>query len=120
MKQRKHPLYIKIPDDKGNLVRVLKLHKFNDTNRAYFIEPQFMLIDDKITRKDNIFEAIDIVGEKGCGFIPSNLKEFRDYCRTEYHKFKNDEIFINPTAIYYGMEEPPYNDKVVTSTKYHL
>lgn len=118
---RTHPQYIKIPDDKGNLTRVLKLHRFRDTAKVFYIEPAFWVVDGEIVRKDGIFEGVDIYGAKGCGFLPSSLKEFREYCRTQYRKFKDEEVIVlrNP---FLGFEpkEPPYDDKAVTSTKYFV
>lgn len=118
---RTHPQYIKIPDDKGNLTRVLKLHRFRDTAKVFYIEPAFWVVNGEIMRKDGIFEGVDIYGAKGCGFLPSSLKEFREYCRTQYHKFKDEEVIINRYAVdFLGAVEPPYNDKKVTSTKYFI
>ena len=113
-----HPQYIKIPDDKGNLTRVLKLHRFRDTAKVFYIEPAFWVVNGEIVRKDGIFEGVDIYGAKGCGFLPSSLKEFREYCRTQYHKFKDEEVIINRYAVdFLGAVEPPYNDKKITSVK---
>ena len=115
------PKYIKIPDNNGNLTRVLKLHRFRDTAKGFYIEPAVWLFNGEIVRKDAILEGIDIYGEKGCGFLPSSLKEFREYCRTQYHKFKDEEVIINRYAVdFLGAVEPHYNDKKVTSTKYFI
>ena len=118
---RTHPQYIKIPDDKGNLTRVLKLHRFRDTPKVFYIEPAFWVVNGEIMRKDGIFEGVDIYGAKGCGFLPSSLKEFREYCRTHYHKFKDEEVIVlrNP-LLGFEPKEPPYDDKAVTSTKYFI
>ena len=56
---RTHPQYIKIPDDKGNLTRVLKLHRFRDTAKVFYIEPAFWVVNGEIMRKDGIFEGVD-------------------------------------------------------------
>lgn len=117
----KHPRFIRIPDNNGNLTRVLKLHRFRDTAKVFYIEPAFWLLNGEIVRKDRLIEGVDIYGEKGCGFLPSSLKEFREYCRTQYQKFKDEEVIINRYAVdFLGAKEPPYNDKKVTSTKYFI
>ncbi|MGN5421840.1 hypothetical protein ACSVH3_11225, partial [Neisseria meningitidis] len=55
----------------------------------------------------------------GCGFLPSNLTEFRKYCRKQYQKFKDDEVLVNRYAIdFLGAKKPPYDDRHVTSVKY--
>lgn len=56
---RTHPQYIKIPDDKGNLTRVLKLHRFRDTPKVFYIEPAFWVVNGEIMRKDGIFEGVE-------------------------------------------------------------
>lgn len=117
----KHPRYIRIPDNNGNLTRVLKLHRFNDTDKVFYVEPAFWLFNGEIVRKDGLVEGVDIYGVNGCGFLPSTLTEFKEYCRTQYHKFKDEEVIVlrNP---FLGFEpkEPPYDDKAVTSTKYFI
>jgi hypothetical protein len=117
----KHPRYIRIPDNNGNLTRVLKLHRFNDTDKVFYVEPAFWLFNGEIVRKDGLVEGVDIYGVNGCGFLPSTLTEFKEYCRTQYHKFKDEEVLINRYAVdFLGAKEPPYNDKKVTSTKYFI
>ncbi|WP_443092486.1 hypothetical protein [Basfia succiniciproducens] len=112
--------YILIPDSDGNFTRCLRAHKFRDANRLYFFEPNFELKDGIITRNDQLFKGEDIISLDGCGFKPASLRTFREYCRYKYRKYKDEEVFINPIALSLGMEEPPYDDKAVTSTKYHL
>lgn len=112
--------YIKIADEKGNFTRILKLHYFRDTNKPFYIEPEFELYSETIIRKDHIYEAMDIIGINGCGFLPSSLNEFRKYCRYKYYKFKDEEVIINPLAVWLGVAEPKYDDKAVCSTKYHI
>lgn len=113
------PRYIKIVDEHGDFSRVLRLHKFPDTSKCFYFEPQFWLKDGLIVRKDTLFEGNDIYGADGCGFLPSNLTEFREYCRKQYQKFKDEEVLVNRFAIdILGMSEPPYNDRLVISSKY--
>lgn len=80
----------------------------------------FLLINDRIVRKDRLFEGVDVVGYASNGFIPAKLNDYREYCRKQYVDFREDEIFINPIALLMGMEEPAYDDKTVISPKYHL
>lgn len=123
-KSKDYPLYIKAPDKDGKFTRVLKKHKFRDSNKTFYFEPKFLLKSDFdsnfISRCDRLFEAEDVVGVKSKGFIPTNLTDYRNYCRQQYQDYKDREIFINPIALALGLTEPSYNDKAVTSTKYHI
>jgi hypothetical protein len=111
--------YIKIVDESGDFSRVLRLHKFPDTSKCFYFEPQFEVRNGLIVRKDTLFEGNDIYGADGCGFLPSNITEFREYCRKQYQKFKDEEVLVNRFAIdILGMSEPPYNDRLVISSKY--
>lgn len=113
--------YIKIVDENGEFTRVLRLHKFPDTSKCFYFEPQFWVRNGLIVRKDTLFEGNDIYGANGCGFLPSNLKEFREYCRKNYKKFKDEEVLINRFAVdFLGAKEPPYNDRHVTSVTYFV
>ncbi|MBW3936639.1 hypothetical protein [Neisseria meningitidis] len=113
------PRYIKIVDENGDFTRVLRLHKFPDTSKCFYFEPQFWVKDGLIVRKDTLFEGDDIYGADGCGFLPSNLTEFRKYCQKQYQKFKDDEVLVNRYAIdFLGAKKPPYDDRHVTSVKY--
>lgn len=113
--------YIKILDENGNFTRVLRMHKFTDTSRIFYFEPQFWLKNGLIVRKDTLFEGNDIYGANGIGFLPSNLKEFRQYCRAKYQTFKEEEVLINRYAVdFLGATEPPYDDRHVTSVKYFV
>lgn len=119
-KAKNYPLYVRVPDSNGNFTRVLRRHKFRDTNKVFYLEPKFWLHDGRIVRKDGLFEAEDVVGLQSAGFQPTKLADYREYCRNNYHQYKEQEIFINPFAIMAGMKEPAYDDKAVTSPKYHL
>lgn len=111
--------YIKIVDENGDFTRVLRRHKFPDTSKCFYFEPQFWVRNGLIVRKDTLFEGNDIYGANGCGFLPSSLTEFREYCRKQYQKFKDEEVLVNRFAIdILGMSEPPYNDRLVISSKY--
>lgn len=115
------PRYIKIVDKDGNFTRVLRLHKFPDTSKCFYFEPQFWVRNGLIVRKDTLFEGNEIYGIGGCGFLPSNLNEFREYCRKQYQKFKDEEVLVNRYAIdILGMSEPPYDDRYATSVKYFV
>lgn len=117
----KKPRYIKIVDENGDFTRVLRLHKFTDTSRIFYFEPQFWLKNGLIVRKDTLFEGNDIYGANGIGFLPSNLTDFREYCRKNYKKFKDEEVLINRFAVdFLGAKEPPYDDRHVTSVKYFV
>lgn len=117
----KKPRYIKIVDVNGDFTRVLRLHKFTDTSRIFYFEPQFWLKNGLIVRKDTLFEGNDIYGANGIGFLPSNLTDFREYCRKNYKKFKDEEVLINRFAVdFLGAKEPPYDDRHVTSVKYFV
>ena len=120
--KRNQAVYVKIPDKNGNFNRVVKSWRFPDSHKTFFFEPRFMLsqAQDKIVRKDDLYEHDEIFGMKGCGFLPCNLKDYRNYCREQYAKYKEEEVFINPIAIAYGMVEPAYDDKAVISPKYHI
>lgn len=113
--------YIKIVDENGDFTRVLRLHKFPDTSRIFYFEPQFWLKNGLIVRKDTLFEGNDIYGANGIGFLPSNLTDFRGYCRKNYKKFKDEEVLINRFAVdFLGATELPYDDRHVTSVKYFV
>ena len=120
MKTRSYPRYVKLPDNNGNFTRVAKAWKFRDSSRIYYFEPLFMLSGGVIVRKDALFEDDDIFSMKGCGFLPCTLKEYRDGCRANYQRYKDEHIFISDFAIACGATEPPYIDKDVVSTKYHI
>ncbi|UXY73225.1 hypothetical protein [Neisseria gonorrhoeae] len=65
-----------------------------------------------------MFEVDYIYGADGCGFLPSNLTEFRKYCRKKHQKFKDDEVFSKPLrGRFFGCERTPYDDRHVTSVK---
>lgn len=86
-----------------------------------YCEPKFWVKNGLIVRKDSLFEGDYIYGADGCGFLPSNLTEFREYCRKQYQKFKDEEVLVNRYAIdILGMSEPPYDDHHVTSVKYFV
>ncbi|WP_307930450.1 hypothetical protein [Neisseria gonorrhoeae] len=54
-----------------------------------------------------MFEVDYIYGADGCGFLPSNLTEFRKYCRKKHQKFKDDEVLVNRYAVdFLGAKEP--------------
>ncbi len=113
--------YIKIPDSTGNVRVVLKRHKFRDTARVFYFEPGFVVENGNIVRKDSLYEGRDVLSTNGKGWMPSNLQEFKDYCRAEFNRFKEEEVLVNRYAIdVLGMKEPPYNDSAVTSLRYHL
>lgn len=111
-----------MPDKQGNFTRVLKRCRFADSRKPFYFEPHFYLSekDDIVKRQDALYEAEDVIGPMSAGFKPCNLKDYRDYCRQQFHKFKDEEVFINPIAVAYGMVEPEYDDKAVTSPKYHI
>ena len=115
-----YPNFIRLPDDKNSFNRVAKRHKFPDTSKVFYIEPKFSLENGVIVRKDKLISGDKILGEFGCGFLPSNINEFKEGCRVEYNKFKQEEVLINQCAVDLGAKEPAYNDKAVTSTKYHI
>lgn len=113
--------YIKILDENGDFNRVLRMYKFQDTSRIFYFEPLFWVRNGLIVRKDSLFEGQEIYGANGCGFLPSNLTEFREYCRKQYQKFKDEEVLINRYAVdFLGAKEPPYDDRHVTSVKYFV
>ncbi|HFB7913234.1 TPA: hypothetical protein ACE8XW_000773 [Neisseria gonorrhoeae] len=115
------PRYIKIVDENGDFTRILRLHKFPDTSKVFYFEPMFWLKDGRLARKDSLFEVDYIYGADGCGFLPSNLTEFRKYCRKKHQKFKDDEVLVNRYAVdFLGAKEPPYDDRHVTSVKYFV
>lgn len=113
--------YIKVPDSNGNVRVVLKRHKFSDTNKVFYFEPGFVVKDGNIVRKDSLYEGSDVLSTSGKGWMPSNFQEYKDFCRTEFNRFKEEEVLVNRFAIdVLGMKEPPYNDRAVTSVRYHL
>lgn len=120
--KKDYPLCIKVPDKQGNFTRVLKRCRFVDSRRAFYFEPKFYLSekDDMIKRKDILYEDNEVIGPMSEGFKPCSLKDYRDYCRQQFRKYKDEEVFINPIAVAYGMVEPEYDDKAVTSPKYHI
>ncbi len=115
------PRYIKVTDDNGNFTRVLRMYKFPDTSKCFYFEPQFWVKNGLIVRKDSLFEGQEIYGANGCGFLPSNLTEFKEYCRKQYQKFKDEEVLVNRFAMdILGMQEPAYDDRHVISRKYFV
>ena len=118
---QKYHTYIKIPDSTGNVRVVLRRHKFRDTKKVFYFEPGFVVADGNIVRKDSLYEDSDVLSTNGKGWMPSNFQEFKDYCRAEFSRFKDEEVIVNRFAIdVLGMKEPPYNDRAVTSVRYHL
>lgn len=121
MTKKDYPLCVKVPDKEGNFTRILKRHRFSDHRRPFYFEPQFMLgTQDKIIRKDSLFELDDVVGPFSAGFQPCSLGEYRNYCRQKFNEYKENEILINPFAVAAGMKEPVHSDKDITSPKYHV
>lgn len=121
MKEPKYHTYIKVPDSNGNVRVVLKRHKFSDTNKVFYFEPGFVVENGNIVRKDSLYEGSDVLSTNGKGWMPSNFQEYKDFCRAEFNRFKEEEVLVNRYAIdVLGMKEPPYNDKAVTSLRYHL
>lgn len=117
---RSYPRYVRLPDDNGNFTRVAKAWKFHDSPHIYYFEPLFTLRGGHIVRSDKLFDNEQIFSMKGCGFLPCTLKEFRDGCRANYHQYKDEHIIINRIAQMCGATEPPYVDREVISTKYHI
>ena len=109
------PRYIKIKDENGDFTRVLRLHKFPKISQIFYFEPQFWVRNGLIVRKDILFEGDYIYGADGIGFLPSNLTEFRKYCRKQYKVFKDGEVLVNRIL---SMSEPIYDDRHVISIKY--
>lgn len=117
-----YPLYIAIPDNNGNFTRILRRWKFRDSNKVFYFEPRFHLnhATDKIERKDALFEDNQVISPQSSGFKPVKLNDYRHYCHAQLTKYKNEEVYINPIAVAYGMKEPIYSIKEIESTKYHL
>lgn len=113
--------YIKIPDESGELKVILKRHKFPNTNAVFYFEPNFAVKDGCIVRNDSLYEGRDVLSVEGKGWMPTTRQEFKAYCREKYNVFKDEEVIVNRFAIdVLGMKEPPYNDRAVTSVRYHL
>lgn len=120
-KERNYHTYIKIPDSAGNVWVVLKRHKFSDTNKVFYFKPGFVVENGNIVRKDSLYEGSDVLNTNGNGRMPSNFQEYKDLCRAEFSRFKEEEVLVNRFAIdVLGMKEPPYDDRAVTSVRYHL
>lgn len=120
-KERNYHTYIKIPDSDGNVWVVLKRHKFSDTNKVFYFKPGFVVENGNIVRKDSLYEGSDVLNTNGNGWMPSNFQEYKDFCRAEFSRFKKEEVLVNRFAIdVLGMKEPPYDDRAVTSVRYHL
>lgn len=112
--------YIKIPDENGELKAILKRHKFPNSNMVFYFEPNFTVKDGCIVRNDSLYEGIDVLSVEGKGWMPATRQEFKVYCREKYNTFKSEEVIINRFAIdVLGLSEPPYNDRAVTSVRYH-
>lgn len=120
-KERSYHTYIKIPDSAGDVRVVLRRHKFSDTNKVFYFETGFVVENGNIVRKDSLYEGNDVLSTNGKGWMPSNFQEYKDFCRAEFNRFKEEEVLVNRYAIdVLGMKEPPYNNKAVTSLRYHL
>lgn len=122
MKNSKSLRFIRLPDENGVFNRIAKSCKFRDSNRTFFFEVGFKLHEgkDRIIRCDSLYEYDEIFGMKGCGFLPSDAKDFRKGCRELFKKFREEEVFLNKFAVALGMKEPEYSDLEITSMKYHL
>lgn len=113
--------YVKIPDDNGDFTIFLKktvIEEDNGDKELVYFEPGFTIKDDRIVRKDIIYERKFVLGYESNGFALSNEDDFKQYAREKFEAFRG-ELLINPFAVHFcGKKEPEYTDEEITKTEF--
>lgn len=112
--------FVKILDSNKEFTIVLKKFVYEDEygfKTAYYFQPSFVLnyTEDKIVRKDILWEKDSVVGWDSEGFILANQEDFEKYCKECFEDFRNS-LCLNPFAT---IQEPEYTDKEICDLEFH-
>ena len=124
--------FLKIPDKKGDFSIVVKKYiyereDYNENNsldrmlgkyEVYYFQPCFRLNcnNNKIIRKDILWEEQSVLGNKSKGFALADEEDFKNYCRKKFNEFK-ETLYINPFS---KEKEPEYIDKRICSLEFNF
>lgn len=123
--------FLKIPDENGDFNIIVKkflyeredydensyIDKILGKYEVYYFQPCFRLNynEDRIVRKDILWEKQSILGEKSKGFALANEDDFKEYCRKEFNEFK-EGLCINPFS---DKKEPKYEDNEICNLEFN-
>ncbi|ECK2550101.1 hypothetical protein FQW77_08475 [Campylobacter jejuni] len=123
--------FLKIPDENGDFNIIVKkflyeredydennyIDKILGKYEVYYFQPCFRVNynEDRIVRKDILWEKQSILGEKSKGFMLANEDDFKEYCRKEFTEFR-ESLCINPFS---NKKEPKYEDNEICNLEFN-